>query len=113
MKNNETRYCPSCGWALEGWNWKRRGKFHCPICGLDGSRKHTLDSPDEIREWKDGYDEDWLKKNGYGVMTYPDCLELVGREGFRDNIWIIADDEGEELYGRFSYVYRKDWLDGK
>lgn len=43
-------------------------------------------------------------------MAYPDSLELVGREGFRDNIWIIADDEGEELYGRFSYVYKKDWL---
>ena len=63
MKDNGTRYCPSCGWALEGWNWKHYGQFHCPVCGLDGSRKHTLDSPYEIGEWKDGYDEDWLDGN--------------------------------------------------
>ena len=77
---------------------------------MEGNREQTLGSPDEIREWDKGYDEDWLKRNGYDVMTYPECRELIGRKGFRDNIWIISDDEGQELYGRFSFVYRKDWL---
>jgi hypothetical protein len=45
------------------------------------------------------------------VITYPESKEIPELDGFKDNAWLITDDEGMKLYGSYSYVCREDWLD--
>lgn len=103
------RYCPCCGFELDSESWQGK-HYRCPMCGIEGTRKETLASS-RRKKWKDGYDEDWLKQNGYAIMTSPEEAGIVGLKGFKSNAWLIADDEGMTLYGRYAYVYKKDWYE--
>lgn len=102
-----TKFCPCCWYRLEEQDWNG-DRYHCPACGLEGNSKQVLGTP-YMNVWENGYDEELLEKLGFGIMTYPECLELVGHDGFIDNVWAIDDDEGKALYGRYAYVYRKEW----
>ena len=101
------RFCPKCGFELKSRCWKR-GMYHCPLCGLSGTRKQTIRTP-KPKVWKKGYDEKHLWSMGYDIMTGPEANDLVGHRGFRSNAWLITDEEGMMLYGSYAYVYKVDW----
>ncbi len=108
MRKLKKRYCPKCGHGLEKEDWTGN-RYRCPVCGLDGSRKQTLLGDPERKIWDGGYDD--LDKDGKVVVTYPESKEIPELDGFKDNAWLITDDEGMKLYGSYSYVCREDWLD--
>lgn len=109
----DKKYCPRCGKLIKKSSWEGKGRYkyyHCPYCGLEGSEKQVLDSPD-VHVWNDIYDDDFFEKMGYSVMTYPESKELVALYGFREHAWLIRDEEGMNLYGSYSYVYDINWYE--
>ena len=103
------RYCPCCGCELDNKRLKK-GMYKCPICGLEGTWKQTIRTP-KPKVWRGEYDEYYLNKMGYDIMTGPEANDLVGHRGFRSNAWLITDEEGMMLYGSYAYVYKKNWWD--
>lgn len=47
----------------------------------------------------------------YTVVTWPDSQELMDKEGFNENCYLINDDKGMEEFGSSAYFVNKEWLD--
>lgn len=48
----------------------------------------------------------------YVVVTWPDSQNLMDREGFRENSYLVNDDKGIEEFGSSAYFVDEDWLNG-
>lgn len=84
----------------------------CDSLEIDNSDVEETDDEDcenEIEMWPYGYDDDSLK--GYEVVTWPESQDLMERDGFFCNAYLINDDEGLDMYGSSAYVVDKYWLD--
>lgn len=46
------------------------------------------------------------------VVTWPDSQNLMDREGFRENSYLVNDDKGIEDFGSSAYFVDEDWLNG-
>ena len=46
----------------------------------------------------------------YVVVTWPDSQNLMDREGFRENSYLVNDDKGIEDFGSSAYFVDEDWL---
>lgn len=46
----------------------------------------------------------------YVVVTWPDSQDLMGIEGFRDNAYLINDENGIRDFGSSAYFVDEDWL---
>jgi hypothetical protein len=111
----EYGYCPHCGHAFEqgemDYNYDTaHTDYVCPECDWEGNETEVEeDEPSEMQIWDGSLDEEELEEEGYGVMTWPESQELMDMKGFRDNTWLINDEEGLDMYGSSAYVYDLDW----
>ena len=46
----------------------------------------------------------------YVVVTWPDSQNLMDREGFSENSYLVNDDKGIEDFGSSAYFVDEDWL---
>lgn len=46
------------------------------------------------------------------VVCWPESQELMGKEGFGENAYLINDVHGLDEYGSSAYFVNKAWLDG-
>lgn len=46
----------------------------------------------------------------YVVVSWPDSQNLMEREGFRENSYLVNDDKGIEDFGSSAYFVDEDWL---
>lgn len=44
------------------------------------------------------------------VVTWPDSQDLMDREGFRENSYLINDNKGIKDFGSSAYFVNEDWL---
>ena len=49
-------------------------------------------------------------KTTYEVVTWPESQDLMDREGFYDNAYLINDDKGMEDFGGSAYFVDSEWL---
>lgn len=71
-------------------------------------------NPDEggsldIEIWDGSLDKEELKEKGYTIVVWPESQELIEREGFTDNCFLINDEEGLKNYGSSAYVVWEEW----
>lgn len=50
------------------------------------------------------------KDNDYTIVTWPESQELMTLEGFKENCFLINDDEGIQKFGSSAYFCNKMWL---
>lgn len=111
----EYGYCPICGHAFEqgemDYNYDTaHTDYVCPECDWEGNETEVEeDEPSEMQIWDGSLDEEELEEEGYGVMVWPESQELMEMKGFRDNTWLINDEEGLDMYGSSAYVFDLDW----
>ena len=44
------------------------------------------------------------------VVTWPESQELMEKEGFEENSYLINDDKGIDDYGSSAYFVSETWL---
>ncbi len=47
----------------------------------------------------------------YVVVTWPDSQQLMDKEGFAENSYLVNDEQGLEDFGSSAYFVDEDWLD--
>lgn len=47
----------------------------------------------------------------YEVVMWPECQDLMDKEGWEDNSYLINDDKGLDKFGSSAYFVNKSWLD--
>lgn len=48
----------------------------------------------------------------YEVVMWPECQELMDKEGWENNSYLISDDRGLNDFGSSAYFVKKSWLEG-
>jgi hypothetical protein len=48
--------------------------------------------------------------NNYIVVGWPDIQYLFDKEGFKENSYLINDEQGLEDFGSSAYFVNVDWL---
>ena len=46
----------------------------------------------------------------YVVISWPDSQDLMDKEGFRENSYLVNDEQGIEDFGSSAYFVDEDWL---
>lgn len=46
----------------------------------------------------------------YVAVSWPESQDLMEKEGFDENSYLINDDKGLEDFGPSSYFVNKEWL---
>ena len=47
----------------------------------------------------------------YVVVTWPESQDLMDKEGFFENSYLVNDERGIEDFGSSAYFVDEDWLD--
>ena len=48
--------------------------------------------------------------NQYEVVEWPQSQELMDNKGFKENAFLINDEEGMKRFGSSAYFVNKEWL---
>ena len=48
--------------------------------------------------------------NQYEVVEWPQSQELMDKKGFKENAFLINDEEGMKRFGSSAYFVNKEWL---
>lgn len=62
----------------------------------------------ELKEWSGDYSAEAL--DGYEIIMWPEVQTLFEKEGFRDNSFLINDEDGMSMFGSSAYVVSMDFL---
>lgn len=47
--------------------------------------------------------------NRYLIVQWPDVQELMMKEGWEENSFLINDERGVQIYGSSAYFVEEDW----
>lgn len=47
----------------------------------------------------------------YEIVMWPECQDLMDKEGWEDNSYLINDSRGLDKFGSSAYFVNKSWLD--
>ena len=45
----------------------------------------------------------------YVIVTWPEIQELIDKEGFEENIYLVNDDKGLNDFGSSAYFVNEKW----
>lgn len=47
----------------------------------------------------------------YEIIQWPEIQDLMEKDGFRENAYLVNDEQGISEYGSSAYFVNKEWLD--
>lgn len=51
-----------------------------------------------------------MKQDTYEIVCWPEIQFLFGKEGFKQNAYLINDEKGIDDFGSSAYFVNSDWL---